>query len=177
MREGILFLSLHKRFGTKKDNHPTNDKTLVQFPVQFIVSVTYQKRQNIQTKTKQTHPHTLRIAFRVWCACVYICILSPRYLFLIRLTGLMLREGEYSLCWSKWLREGVFTMFIILTFIIWYRRREVSLCSSFCCWFSESGTKKQLIVWRHIGIEYPLKLSSGVCCELRSSVRVAGRLG
>ena len=57
-------------------------------------------------------------------------------------------------------------------FIIWYRGREVSLCSSFICWFLKLELKKgilqmpQLIVWRHYRIEYPLKLSSGFCCEL-----------
>jgi hypothetical protein len=30
----------------------------------------------------------------------------------------------------------------------------------------QTETKKQLIVWRHNEIEYPLKLSSGFCCEL-----------
>jgi hypothetical protein len=43
-------------------------------------------------------------------------------------------------------------MFIILTFII-------------LLLISKTETKKQLIVWRHIRIEYPLKLSSGFCCE------------
>jgi hypothetical protein len=55
-------------------------------------------------------------------------------------------------------------MFIILTFII-------------LLLISKTETKKQLIVWRHIRIEYPLKLSSGFCCEHLLSDRVAGRLG
>jgi hypothetical protein len=48
-------------------------------------------------------------------------------------------------------------MFIILTFII-------------LLLISKTETKKQLIVWRHIRIEYPLKLSSGFCCEHLSFV-------
>jgi hypothetical protein len=55
-------------------------------------------------------------------------------------------------------------MFIILTFII-------------LLLISKTETKKQLIVWRHNEIEYPLKLSSGFCCEHLLSDRVAGRLG
>ena len=55
-------------------------------------------------------------------------------------------------------------MFIILTFII-------------LLLISKTETKKQLIVWRHNEIEYPLKLSSGFCCEHLLFVRVAGRLG
>ena len=63
-----------------------------------------------------------------------------------------------------WYRREGFTMFIILTFII-------------LLLISKTGTKKQLIVWRHNEIEYPLKLSSGFCCEHLLFVRVAGRLG
>jgi hypothetical protein len=61
-------------------------------------------------------------------------------------------------------------------FVICYRRERFTMFIILLL-ISKTETKKQLIVWRHIEIEYPLKLSSGFCCELLSFVRVAGRLG
>ena len=46
-----------------------------------------QKRQNLCDKRRTTWPHTLGIAFPFGHALACICILSPRYLFLSRLTG------------------------------------------------------------------------------------------
>ena len=50
-------------------------------------------------------------------------------------------------------------------FVIWYRRERFTMFIILLL-ISQTETKKQLIVWRHIRIEYPLKLSSGFCCEL-----------
>ena len=61
-------------------------------------------------------------------------------------------------------------------FVIWYRRERFTMFIILLL-ISKTETKKQLIVWRHNEIEYPLKLSSGFCCEHLLFVRVAGRLG
>ena len=50
-------------------------------------------------------------------------------------------------------------------FVIWYRREGFTMFIILLL-ISKTETKKQLIVWRHDRMEYPLKLSSGFCCEL-----------
>ncbi len=50
-------------------------------------------------------------------------------------------------------------------FVIWYRREGFTMFIILLL-ISQTETKKQLIVWRHDRMQYPLKLSSGFCCEL-----------